>query len=349
MCSCRCATALLLAQLPDEKPSGKLFHQTAGFLKPMIRDVLFSEFSQLPETPSENLFPAVLYLSPLGHVTGSLIDSLEYFLALRASGVPAKLVYMGKNKGLAMELLFERYALDFDPLPHIIYPPRRWHLADYRFSRVITPYNTYRRVVRWIQAAETYVLPSMWLRRDARWRWSFPTSQNSKVVYLLDPQQHDYDVPQRMNYQKKLFLDGLRPPAISAPNLLINCQPAHKRHSPEQIREALAHCPGHGRVIVLAQPAQASEYRKAGFDVLIPPIPNFFAQFSHYLYLTALDGYDENPRLLIESAWLGKKIIFPEADNPHCHSARKFARLQQGIEHFRLTPEDPLIRLFRKG
>lgn len=293
-----------------------------------------------------HLGPAVLYLSPLGKVTGSLIDSLEYFLALRHAGVPAKLVYMGQNKELAAKLIADRYHLPFDPLPHIVYPPRRWHLKDYSFSRVITPYNTFRRIARWLQAAEVFVLPSMWMRKDARWGIPFPKLKSSRVVYLLDPRQHAYKVPETMEYEKKIFLDGLRRPSTSEAGILVNCQPRHKRHSPTQIREALGRSQSDGKVIVLASPSQAAIYRQAGFEVLVPPVPDFFARFDQYLYLVALDGYDENPRLLIESAWLGKHILFPEAEATNCHSARKFARLQQGIEHFRLTSRDPLIQLF---
>jgi len=290
--------------------------------------------------------PAVLYLSPLGRVTGSLIDSLEYFLGLHAAGIKANLVYMGKNKHLALELLKDRYNLAFDPSPYIFFPPRRWQLNDLRFTQVIAPYNTYRRVYRWIHAEETYVLPSMWLRTDSRWRWSFPKARNSRVFYLLDPSQHSYDVPLRLDYEKKLYLDGLKRPLVSSKNLLVNCQPAHKRHQPDQIHDALKHCGPHEKVLVLAQPNHASEYRKAGFEVLSPPVSGFFERFNQYLYLTSLNGYDENPRLMIESAFLGKEIIYPDVHLQECAASRKYARLQDGVDHFRLTPEDPLFQRF---
>lgn len=288
---------------------------------------------------------AVIYLSPWGKVTGSLIDSLEYLIALKQEGIPVRLVYMGKNRELPGRLIRDRYELAFDPLEDALFLPLRWKIVLHRFDKVLVPYTTYRRVFWWLRARETWVLPSMWMRRDARWPLGFPV-ERGKVTYLLNPKQHAYKLTNVAAYEKKLLLDCLRRPEVVEDNLLINCQSAHKRHSPDAIRKA-AEGLSYGRLQVLCEPQRAPLYGQAGFSILTPPVDDLFAKFSQYLYLPAIDGYDENPRLLIESAWLGKKIIFPENDCADPHSLEKYRRLKESAESFMIREDDLVLQRFR--
>jgi hypothetical protein len=289
---------------------------------------------------------AVVYLSPWGKVTGSLIDSLEYLIALKRAGIKARLVYMGKNHGLPRQLIRDRYALEFDPLEDALFLPLRWKIVLHRFDKVLVPYTTYRRVFWWLRARETYVLPSMWMRRDARWPLGFPV-ERGKVTYLLNPKQHAYKLKNVAAYEKKLLLDCLRRPEVVEDNLLVNCQSSHKRHSPDAIRTA-AEGLRYRKLIVLCEPQRAPLYEQAGFSVLTPPVRDFFAKFSQYLYLPALNGYDENPRLLIESAWLGKQIIFPEKDCADVHSLEKYRRLREARDSFLIKEDDLVLQRFRE-
>ncbi|NDV62239.1 hypothetical protein G0Q06_07250 [Puniceicoccales bacterium CK1056] len=288
---------------------------------------------------------AVIYLSPWGKVTGSLIDSLEYLIALKRSGVPVQLVYMGWNQGLPEKLIRDRYALEFDPLEDAIFLPLRWQVVAQKFDRVLLPYNTYRRIFWWLRARETFVLPSMWMRRDARWPFGFPV-ERGKVTYLLNPKQHDYRLRNVVPYEKKLLLDCLKQPATTENNLLINCQSSHKQHSAEEIHKAAKDIP-HDKLLVLCGKRQAAYYRNAGFTVLTPPVEDFFARFSRYLYLPAIDGYDENPRLLIECAAMGKEIHFPEESCTDPHTLGKYQRLKESTQSFQIKADDFVLQQFK--
>ena len=290
---------------------------------------------------------AVLYLSPLGRVTGSLIDSLEYLIALKQAGVGAQLVYMGKAHDLPRKLIEDRYDLNFDPLADALFLRYRWHLARHRFDRVLMPYTTFRRIAYWLKAGETFVLPSMWMRRDAGRLFGWPR-ERGKVTYLLNPKQHDYTVKNWQPYEKKLLLDSLKKPAASKAHLLVNCESSHKRHSPERIRQAAQQAGPFEKINVLASGKHAQAYQQAGFNVLSPPIENLFAQYNQYLYLPPIDGYDENPRLLIESAWLGKDILFGESPSHDAYAREKYQRLKTDINPFRLTQDDWVVQQFAK-
>lgn len=289
---------------------------------------------------------AIIYLSPWGKVTGSLIDSLEYLIALKRAGVPARLVYMGWNPGLPARLVADRYALAFDPLEDAVFLPLRWQIVLHHFDRVLLPYNTYRRIFWWLRASETYVLPSMWMRRDTRWPLGlgFPV-EKGQVTYLLNPEQHAYKVRTCIPYRKKLLLDCLRRPEAVGDKLLVNCQSAHKRHPAEEILRAAKGFPPE-RILVLCDRKRAPVYEQAGFEVLVPPVEDLFGRFSHYLHLPALSGYDENPRLLIESAALGKTLIFPDENNHDPHTLEKYRRLTESTDSFQIKEDDPVLQLF---
>ena len=288
---------------------------------------------------------AVVYLSPWGKVTGSLIDSLEYLIALKRSGVPARLVYMGWNPALPGKLVADRYALEFDPLADALFLPLRWQIAAHGFEKVLLPYNTYRRIFCWLRADETFVLPSMWMRRDAKWplRLGFPV-EKGQVTYLLHPDQHRYAVRHAIPYRKKLLLDCLRRPERVEDKLLVNCQSSHKQHSTQEILQAAKGFPSE-KIIVLSERKRARYYEKAGFQVLTPPVEDFFSKFSHYLYLPALRGYDENPRLLIESVALGKKLVLPDESLLDPHTQEKLKRLREATDSFQIQADDLVLRL----
>ncbi|MGC9452339.1 MAG: hypothetical protein ACP5I4_12935 [Oceanipulchritudo sp.] len=291
---------------------------------------------------------AVLYLSPLGKVTGSLIDSLDYLIALKRAGIQARLIHMGRDPTLPRRLVADRYTLDFDPLADALFLKWRWHLSRFTFDQVLVPYTTFRRISLFLKAAHTFVLPTMWMRRDSRRPFGWPLTRG-RITYLLNPEQHSYRLAGVESYEKKLLLDCLQKPHRTEKNLLVNCQSSHKRHHPREIREALAHCRHHEAVLVLASGRTARAYERAGFQVLTPPVENLFSRFDQYLYLPPVGGYDENPRLLIESAWLGKAIVVPDEHRLSPQSARKHRQLREQVEDFLLTPEDPLIQRFRSG
>jgi hypothetical protein len=296
--------------------------------------------------PYENAMKsvAVIYLSPWGKVTGSLIDSLEYLIALKKAGVPARLVYMGWRPELPGKLVTDRYSLAFDPLEDALFLGLRWQVVAQAFDKVLLPYNTYRRIFWWLRARETYVLPSMWMRRDARWPFGFPV-EKGQVTYLLNPEQHAYKRKNVIPYQKKLLLDCLKQPETVQDNVLVNCQSSHKYHSVEEILQASGGIP-RGKILVLSDKKRAATYKGAGFQVLVPPVEDFFARFSRYLYLPAIDGYDENPRLLMESVALGKELIFNEDACHDPHTLEKYRKLKDSTDSFQIKEDDLVLRLF---
>ena len=141
------------------------------------------------------------------------------------------------------------------------------------------------------------------------------------------------------------MLDCLKQPVAVQDNLLVNCQSSHKYHSVEEILQTSGDIPRE-RILILSDKKRVDYYRGAGFRVLVPPVEDFFAKFNRYLYLPAIDGYDENPRLLMESVALGKELIFQE-DNCHDpHTLEKYRRLKDSTDSFQIKEDDLVLQLF---
>lgn len=288
----------------------------------------------------------LLYLSPLGRVTGSLLDTLDYLVAMKRAGLKARLVWMGKRPELAGEVAEDRYEDGVEALGDAEVLGWRWELRKWRFGRVLVPYTTFRRVSWWIHAKETCVLPSQWMRRDAGRPFGWPLTRG-RVTYLLDPERHPYKLKGREDYRKKVLLDGLRRPAKSERALLVNCESRHKRHTPERILEEAGPDWRRECIRVLCSGAAAQVYREAGFTVLEPPVKGLFERFSHYLYLPSRTGYDENPRLLIESAWLGKSILTPSQAAFSEQEWQRLRAIKDRPGEMGLHGDDALIERFR--
>lgn len=283
---------------------------------------------------------AVILLVPTARINGACLDAFDYWMALVRGGADIRLYLIGLGRRAAFALLRDRYGATEAELRRVKFRLFRLSLGRDRFGRVLCGYATFRRIHPWLRADVVHVLPSQRMRRDAehgRIRLGGP-----EVTFWLDPLQHRYAVPHRRDYAKRIYLDGLRHPAASDACVLVNCVSEHKRHPAAEIRAALGPEGARDAVRVLAY-GWTRPYREAGFEVLRPPVPDLFARFDRYLYLPALGGYDENPRLLIESVWLGKVLILPHALPLEDGAAIKLARLQQDPAQFRLQSNDPLL------
>ncbi len=284
---------------------------------------------------------AVVYHSPFGKVTGALLDALDAFAALWQAGVEVTFVCIGMKRTDVLTLLNGRYAHASVLLPHLRLVASRCLLPLMRFHRVLAPYSAYKRVQPFLRCEEILVLPTQVMRYDFEKEC---LKIDARAIFLLDPAQHAYEVPRQIEYSKKIFLEGLIRPEQSEQNVLINAVPEHKSHSGDAIAAALEQCQPYAQALVLS-------YRKPEMknDVVMlrPPVTRFFERFDAYCYLPAIGGYDENPRLLIESVWLGKRIVIAGelgADDP---VRRKLERLQEDPGQFNLGKNDKLIELMR--
>ena len=276
-----------------------------------------------------------------------MVDALDYLVAMKRGGLGARLVWMGQEPKLAWRVARERYELGWDPLEDAEVLPWRWQLGRKRFSRVLVPYTTFRRVSMWIRAEETCVLPSQWMRRDAGRPFGWPLTRG-RVRYLLDPDRHDYTLSGRMEYRKKVLLDELRRPERTERAVLVNCESSHKRHAPGALLRAAGPDWEPRQIRVLCSGKSARAYREAGMEVLEPPVENLFARYTHYLYLPARGGYDENPRLLLESAWLGKEILLPDTSPSSIGDRERLLKMCAAPGDWKLGPNDPLLEMFRQ-
>ncbi len=125
--------------------------------------------------------------------------------------------------------------------------------------------------------------------------------------------------------------------------MLLSAVSAHKAHGQQAIDAGLRLCEPYDKALVLTYSKQAAH---PAATPLRPPVDRLFERFSTYLYLPALGHYDENPRLLIEAAWLGKRIVIGGELTRTDPVRQKFERIQTDLDSFRLQANDLLFELF---
>jgi hypothetical protein len=286
--------------------------------------------------------PAIVFFSPHGQINGSFLDAVDAYLACRAYRIPARLLIVGLRRAMVLDMIRDRYGIVRSAwLDDIRCMLSRFSLRGWHAPMVLSSYGTFKRLGGWLRTDKWLVLPSFLLRGDAA---AGRIRERPESCFLLDPGRHDYPVAWRADYRKKMYLDGLRAPPNTESAYLINCVSSHKAHTATQIRNALPE--GIDRTAVRILSYQRRDYERAGFQVLIPPVHDLFGRFRHYLYLASLTGYDENPRMLVESAWLGKEVHYfgnGSSDDGALHAWR---RVVEDISSFRLRRDDLICRAF---
>ena len=284
----------------------------------------------------------VVFHSHRGRITGALIDTLDYFAALRLAGCAVRLDLVRISPQDTEILLKDRYQHAPMLRPHIYHHSTGFSLLKLRYGRVLTAYSGYKRLRFFLRARRIYILPSQVLRHDFLRR---RIRQGPNTTFLLDPQQHPYPVREKLDYQKRVFLGDLPVPARSNNAVLVNMVSAHKRHRVDILNNAIERfCPG-SEALALSYRRKSSASR---IRLLRPPVENFFSRFDHYLYLPSLEHYDENPRLILEATWLGKKVTIAGDIKASDPAGWKAQRARDDPENFCVQSDDLMFSLFSK-
>lgn len=282
---------------------------------------------------------AVVYHSPNGRITGAVVDALDYFAALRLNGRAIELHLIGLRRREVWVLLRDRYRHAEELWLAVRFHPSRLNLLTHPFLRVLAPYSAYQRVRHCLRAREVVILPTQVLRHHhQRGR----IHDHPRNLFLLDPVRHPYEVARRKDYRKKLYLDDLPDCPDAADAVLVSTVSDHKRHGADALAEGLRQCEPYQEAIALSYARQSL---LPDVRLLRPPAAGFFRRFNHYLYLPPLGGYDENPRLVFESRWLGKRLtLIASAES----DAAQVERLRTGPIP-RLEPDDLIFELFPRS
>lgn len=283
---------------------------------------------------------AIIYHSPNGRVTGAVLDALDCFAALQLRGRAVRMIVIGLPRADVETLLRDRFRSAEQLQGKVDYLLTRVQLAKQSFDRVLLPYSAFKRVRWFLKARQLYILPTQLLRYDFN---AGRMVQRPNCCFLLDERQHPYPVAHQRPYRKRAFLDDLPECSEADDAVLVSCVSSHKQHQRDELQKALAQCRPYQQAIALT-------YRRhsglPGVEALRPPVAGFFQRFNHYLYLPAKGNYDENPRLLIEAAWLGKRITIGGDFHPDDPVRFKLEELRSNPGAFRLLPDDLIFELF---
>lgn len=287
---------------------------------------------------------AVLYHSPSGRVNGALLDALDYWIVSQERDQTVELQVAGIRPAQLRTVVESRYDSAGDLNWAKISTGRsRLHFLGQGFDAVLCGYSTLQRIYGLVRAGRFHVLPTWLMRRDST-RGQIKAATAAHVCFYLDPAQHRYEVSQRRDYTKKLYLRGLRRPEASDSAVLVNCMSGHKAVDPSEILRICAKLGvDSAEVRVLGR---RRCYEPAGLRVWEPPVEDLFTKYDRYLYIPAVGGYDENPRLLLESAWLGKEVLVGGDLPPDDGAFHKLSTLRENPSRFHLETDDSLVREF---
>jgi len=297
----------------------------------------------LMKNPEVNAMRRVVaYHSPYGHINGAVLDALDYWMVIRSLDASVELWVAGisrKDLEVVMKSRYDQAAFSWKGI-HI--GKTRLLFAGATFDRVLCGYSTLKRILPLARVERYHVLPT-WLMHGDAGKGRIRGAGRDGVVFYLNPHQHDYRVREKRAYTKKLYLEGLRKPEHCDRAVLVNCVSAHKALDPSVLRAAVDQLEDNPTVRVLGHDPL---YAKAGFELLKPPVTDLFQRYDRYLYLPAAGGYDENPRLMLESAWLGKEVIISGNLKPGDGARHKLEMLKSDPRQLLLEKDDLLVREF---
>jgi hypothetical protein len=267
---------------------------------------------------------ALFYAYPEQRIVGSLLDALEYHLAIREAGGDSRLTFVcprtGSFPGSFYEMCEDRYVLD---------PGWRegvsvigvGELIRTRFDRVlVVDYNTVAKT-RGLVAAESVLVISEKHTDDPAHLYD-PRLYRS-VTYFGEMPFERRDVEYRM----RLKLDSLRAPDSSDSAVYVS-SPGNDDRS---FVDGLGLDPG--------KPVIFKSRRRHARGL--------FSLFDEYVYYHAGTWFDPHPRMMLECAFLGKRVRYFNPLGVVDGSYYRWVDLaERGLEDRQLGPDDEVVGRF---
>jgi len=291
---------------------------TRGFLRCKKIIVLSDKHGEQVEMKPVD---AIIYYR-LPFVNGALIDAFEYYITMLDYNPSVKFIMMDSINGLGLKYILDmfenKYELDNIDWKKNIITISKSDLIKYKFNRVLildslTIYNT-RGLLRVNKI------------------YSISDNKTNTFQYMYNKNLYDVtyygEMPfeyRDIEYKMKFAFNRYKPLRKVEPGIYIN--------SPDN--------PDRSFLEKLDLPDKPLIF-KAKLH-----LNNLFEQFDEYLYWHANTWFDPHPRLLLESAFYGKKIHYYNEPGVEDGSWYRYLDWKEnGIENRTLDDNDEIVRLF---
>jgi len=271
---------------------------------------------------------AILFVNYVNNINGALIDVCEYFFAIFEHNKNIKLLIVNYNKIFKKDLLnliYDRYDLDNLDFEKNIIEIDRIDLIKIKFNRLlITDYGTINRVkgIINIEGDKSKIIILSDLHTD-------------KKEYLINKQLYPEGcvtyygempfVYKDHQYQHKFLFDRYKPIQKSDKKFFI--------HSPENNDYSFLD------ILDI-------RYEDCIFKTSVHK-NNLFELYSTFLYYHGAKWFDPRPRLMHESKFYGKDVIYINKPKWKDGSYYRYHDLiNNGLKNRFLNKQDEIVRLF---
>jgi hypothetical protein len=254
-------------------------------------------------------------------VNGSLINSLEYFLASYQHNKEIKLIFLNtkeETKQLFISIIYERYNLEglegFED--NIVLMSLNKEFLESKFNTVLVlDYSTINKTRGLINSKKLLVISEKHLD-DPKY---FYSKEYSDVTYYGEMPFHYKD----HLYKMKMLFDRYKDLKYTLSGTYI--------HSPKN--------PNRSFVKDLSLPSRPIIFRRPGHE------PNFFCKFDTFVYYHAHKWFDPSPRLMHECYFYGKDVLYFNKFNLKDGSYYRYKDLiENGLKDRILSKDDEIVR-----
>jgi hypothetical protein len=284
------------------------------------------------------------YCSKEHPFNGNIFYHFEYFIFLieRSIEVELRIIGDGASLNVIISVMEDRYNLkNIEYKDKIIFSMSTMHI--HKFDKIISNAKTIHMLKDKIFAEEAHIMHT-WDSHELKIKDS-DLSTNFKKSFFYN----ELTILGEVNYTRCLYLDLLKVPEKSDDAIYLHVCGVRNISTKEFIQHVLP-IKKDRKMIVSFPKSQQKEldfYRGLnnveGFE---NHVPNLFSKFDTYFYIL-LQGIDYSPRMLIESSYLKKNIIFVNRSHlVHGGNKRYDDILKRNTDKYNLTETDTLIRNF---
>lgn len=278
------------------------------------------------------------HISKFHPLNGNIFYHFEYFIFLLERGIDVRLVFTpGYDITEILSVMEDRYNLD-----GIDYKSRIYTDGITDAPNLITNTKVLLDLNGEIKAEKIHLV-NTWASYFFRDSIDEYKKRNSKNIIEYN-ECPEVDI---VNYIRPIYFKLLKKPKKVEEAIYLHLSGVRHISLREFIKYAFPII-GKQKVIVSYPESQEKEFDflcLSNIESYIGHVPNLFEKFDTYFYIL-LRGRDYSPRMLIESAYMGKRIIYINKMDNESSKRRYRDCLNYNFDKYNMTENDKLLRNF---
>jgi hypothetical protein len=278
------------------------------------------------------------HVSKFHPLNGNIFYHFEYFIFLLQRGVDVRLVFTPDyDISEILPVMEDRYNLD-----NIDYKSRIYTDGIVKAPNLITNTKVLLDLCGNIRS-ENIHLVNTWASIFYKDEIKLYKKRNIRNIIEYN------ECPEigRVNYIRPIYFDLLRKPKQVEKATFLHLSGVRHIDTREYIKYVFP-IVGKEKVIISYPKSQEEEFYFLGLSNIesyVGHVPNLFEKFDAYFYIL-LRGRDYSPRMLVESAYMGKKIIYINKMDNESSKSRYKDCLDGNFKKYEMNENDILLRNF---